>query len=199
MPDWGDDRGDHASTPPRQPLQATAAQQATWRAMGREKFKDPEHQRFAQSHRTDESLREAGRQGYLATAERYGREYASDLLANHRRDQPTRPEREMVGLLKELGAEEGRDYQREYKVSPGMYADFAIPDRKLAIEVHGGAHQAAFFLARGMEEREGRRTETYTREGWTVQVVTDRDLREGRAETRARMRATIAGPTGGRR
>jgi len=198
MPDWGDDRGDRA-TPPRQPLQATAAQQATWQAMGRDKFKDPEHQRFAQSHRTTESLREAGKHGYQATAERYGREYASDLLASHRRDQPTRPEREMVGLLKELGAEEGRDYRREFKVAPGMYADFAIPERKLAIEVHGGAHQAAFFLEKGMEVRESRRTETYAREGWAVHIVTDRDLREGRAETRARIRETIAGATGSRR
>jgi len=198
MPDWGDDRGDRAA-PPRQPLQATAAQQATWRAMGREKFKDAEHQRFAQSHRTAESLREAGKHGYQATAERYGREFASDLLANHRREQPTRPEREMVGLLKELGAEEGRDYQREHKVVPGVYADFAWPERKVAVEVHGGAHQAAFFLERGMEAREERRTAVYAREGWTVQVVTDRDLREERDETRARMRATIAGATGSRR
>ncbi len=199
MTDWGDDRGDHASTPPRQPLQATAEQQATWQAMGREKFRDSEHQRFAQSHRTAESLREAGKHGYQATAERYGREYASDLLASHRRDQPTRPERELVGILKELGVEEGRDYHREYKVSPGMYADFAIPDRKLAIEVHGSAHQATFFLERGIEAREERRAETYARAGWTVQVVTDRDLREGREEIRARMRETIAGATGSRR
>jgi len=198
MPDWGDDRGDRAA-PPRQPLQATAAQQATWRAMGQEKFKDAEHQRFAQSHRTAESLREAGKHGYQATAERYGREFASDLLANHRREQPTRPEREMVGLLKELGAEEGRDYQREHKVVPGVYADFAWPERKVAVEVHGGAHQAAFFLERGMPEREERRTAVYAREGWAVHIVTDRDLREGREETRARMRATIAGATGSRR
>lgn len=198
MPDWGDDRGDRAA-PSRQPLQATATQQATWQAMGRDKFKDPEHQRFAQSHRTAESLREAGKHGYQATAERYGREYASDLLASHRRDQPTRPERELVGILKELGVEEGRDYHREYKVSPGMYADFAIPDRKLAIEVHGSAHQATFFLERGIEAREERRAETYARAGWTVQVVTDRDLREGREEIRARMRETIAGATGSRR
>ncbi len=199
MPDWGDDRGERHANPPQQPLTATTEQRAQWRDMGGEKFRDPDYQRFAQSHRTAESLREAGKHGYQATAERYGREYASDLLANHRRDQPTRPEREMVGLLKELGAEEGRDYRREYKVAPGMYADFAIPDRKLAIEVHGGAHQAAFFLERGMEAREERRTTVYAREGWTVQVVTDRDLREGREETRARMRATIAGATGSRR
>jgi very-short-patch-repair endonuclease len=115
------------------------------------------------------------------------------------REQPTRPEREMVGLLKELGAEEGRDYQREYKVSPGMYADFAIPERKLAIEVHGGAHQATFFLEKGMEAREAQRAETYEREGWTVHIVTDRDLREGRAGTRARMHDAITGAAGGGR
>ncbi len=197
--DWGDDRDARAPGLSRQPLPATEEQQAAWRALGREKFKDPDHQRYAQSHRSTESLRDAGRHGYQATAERYGREFASDLLATHRREQPTRPEREMVGLLKELGAEEGRDYQREYKVSPGMYADFAIPDRKLAIEVHGGAHQAAFFLEKGMEERESRRTETYDREGWAVQIVTDRDLREGRDETRARIRETLAVVTGSRR
>jgi len=197
--DWGDDRDARAPSLSRQPLPATEEQQAAWRALGREKFKDPDHQRYAQSHRSTESLRDAGRHGYQATAERYGREFASDLLATHRREQPTRPEREMVGLLKELGAEEGRDYQREYKVSPGMYADFAIPDRKLAIEVHGGAHQAAFFLEKGMEERESRRTETYTRAGWAVQIVTDRDLRDDRDETRARMRETLAGSTGRRR
>jgi len=197
--DWGDDRDARAPSPSRQPLPATEEQRVAWRALGREKFKDPDHQRYAQSHRSMESLRDAGRHGYQATAERYGRDFASDLLANHRREQPTRPEREMVGLLKELGAEEGRDYQREYKVSPGMYADFAIPERKLAIEVHGGAHQAAFFLEKGMEAREERRAETYARAGWTVQVVTDRELREGREGTRARIRETLAVVTGSRR
>ena len=102
----------------------------------------------------------------------------------------------MVGLLGELGAREGRDYEREHKVAPGVYADFAWPERKLAVEVHGGAHQAAYFLAKGMEAREERRTETYAREGWTVHVVTDRDLREGRDQTRARVRAAIAGSAG---
>jgi len=190
MPDWGDDR-EKPSGAARQPLQPTAAQQAAWREMGGEKFRDPDYQRFAQSHRSTESLREAGRQGYLATAERYGRDYAADLLANHRRETPTRPEREMAALLGELGKQEGRDYQREHKVAPGVYADFAVPERKLAIEVHGGAHQAAFFLDRGMPEREERRSETYAREGWTVQVVTDRDLREGRDGTARQLRGLL--------
>ncbi len=194
--DWGDDRDARAPSPSRQPLPATEEQQAAWRALGREKFRDPDHQRYAQSHRSTESLREAGKHGYQATVERYGREFASDLLASHRRDQPTRPEREMVGLLKELGAQEGQDYQREHKVAPGVYADFAWPERKVAVEVHGGAHQATFFLERGMPEREERRTAVYAREGWTVQVVTDQDLREGREGTRARIRETLAVSTG---
>ena len=108
--DWGDERDERVANVSRQPLRATEEQRAEWRALGREKFRDPDHQRFAQSHRSTESLREAGRHGYQATAERYGRDFASDLLASHRREQPTRPEREMAGLLKELGAEEGRDY-----------------------------------------------------------------------------------------
>jgi len=191
MPDWGDDREKPPTGAGRGPMQPTTAQQAAWREMGREKFKDPDHQRFAQSHRSTESLREAGRQGYLVTAERYGREYTADILANHRREQPTRPEREMTALLTDLGKQEGRDYQREYKVAPGVYADFAVPERKLAVEVHGSAHEAAFFLDRGMPEREERRSAVYAREGWTVQVVTDRDLREGRDGTARQLRGLL--------
>jgi len=191
MPDWGDDREKPAPGAARQPMQPTAEQRTAWEAMGREKFRDPEHQRFAQSHRSTESLRQAGRQGYLVTAERYGRDYAADILANHRREQPTRPEREMTALLTDLGKQEGRDYQREYKVAPGVYADFAVPDRKLAIEVHGSAHFAAFFEARGMPEREERRSETYARAGWTVQIVTDRDLGEGRDGTARQLRGLL--------
>ncbi len=196
---WGDERDARAPGPSRQHLRATEAQRAAWREMGVDRFKDPDHQRYAQSHRSTESLREAGRHGYQATAERYGRDFASDLLADHRRAQPTRGEREMRGLLAELGVQEGQDYQREHKVAPGVYADFAWPDRKVAVEVHGGAHQATFFLERGMPEREERRTAVYEREGWTVHVVTDRDLREGREDTRARMRETLAVSTESRR
>lgn len=197
--DWGLDRDAERPEPARRPQAATEEQRAAWRDLGAAKFQDREYQRYAQSFRTTESLREAGRHGYQATAARYGREYAADLLANHRRAQPTRPERELVGLLSELGAREGQDYQREHKVAPGVYADFAWPERKVAVEVHGGAHQAAFFLARGMPEREERRTAVYAREGWTVHVVTDRDLRERREETRARLRAAVAGSAGSRR
>ena len=67
MPDWGDDREKPPTGVGRQPIQPTAAQQAAWREMGREKFRDPEHQRFAQSHR---SPRACGRRDGKATSPR---------------------------------------------------------------------------------------------------------------------------------
>ncbi len=46
----------------------------------------------------------------------------------------------MIGLLDELGHREGVDYFREYRLARGVYADFAWPECKLAVEVHGSAH-----------------------------------------------------------
>lgn len=196
--DWGDERAGEVRERARQPLTATAEQRTIWRDLGVAKFQDRDYQRYAQSFRTTESLRESGRHGYQETARRYGRDFASELLASHRREQPTRPEREMIGLLGELGKQEGRDYQREFKVAPGVYADFAWPERKLAIEVHGSAHQSAWFLAQGIEVREERRSAVYDEQGWTVRIVTDRDLTQGREHTRAWMRDALT-PARGKR
>jgi len=116
------------------------------------------------------------------------------VLARSRHDHPTAPERATIVLLDELGQREGRDYFREYRVAPGVYADFAWPERKLAVEVHGSAHDAAFFLARGMAEREARRSVVYEEAGWMVRVVTERDLGPDREHTRERLRETLARP-----
>lgn len=102
------------------------------------------------------------------------------MLARSRLDHPTAPERATIALLDELGQREGSDYFREYRVAPGVYADFAWPERKLAVEVHGSAHDAAFLLARGMAEREARWTVVYEEAGWRVRVVTNHDLAVGR-------------------
>jgi very-short-patch-repair endonuclease len=119
------------------------------------------------------------------------------VLARNRLAHPTAPERETIALLDELGQREGTDYFREYRVAPGVYADVAFPERKLAIEVHGSAHDAAFFLARGMAEREARRTAVYEEAGWTVRVVTERDLSADRERTRERLREAITQPEQG--
>lgn len=165
--------------------------------MGREKFRDAEYQRHAQGWRSAESLRASGRAGFAETARRHGRDFAADLLARGRLAHPTAPERATIALLAELGQREGADDHREYRVAPGVYADFAWPGRKLAVEVHGSAHDAAFFLARGMAEREARRSATYDEAGWTVRVVTERDLGPERERTRERLREAIIRPEQG--
>ncbi len=197
-----DDRRDEplaraAPPPERRPPPPTDEERTRWQALGRDKFRDPDYQRYAQGWRSDASLRDSGRAGYAALVEKYGREFAADVLARSRHDHPTAPERAMIALLEELGQREGRDYCREYRVAPGVYADFAWPARRLAVEVHGSAHDAAFFLARGMAEREERRTAVYEETGWSVRVVTERDLGRERERTRDRLREAFTSPEQG--
>lgn len=196
--DWRDEPITRATLPPdRRPPPPTDEERARWQALGRDKFRDPEYQRYAQGWRSDASLRDSGRAGYAALVDKYGREFASDVLARSRHDHPTTPERATIALLDELGQREGQDYFREYRVAPGVYADFAWPDQKLAVEVHGSAHDAAFFLAQGMAEREARRTAVYREAGWSVRVVTERDLGPERERTRDRLREAVMRPEQG--
>ena len=175
----------------RHPPTATAAQREAWRQLGAAKFQDAAYQRYAQGFRSSESLSAAGRAGFAETARRHGRDFAADLLARHRQDHPTDAERAMIALLGELGQAEGADYVREHRVAGGCYADFAWPERRLALEVHGSAHRAQYFLERGMHEREDRKAALYDAAGWEVRVVTDRELFERGAETRERVRAIL--------
>jgi very-short-patch-repair endonuclease len=182
----------------RQPPAPSTEEQARWRALGPAKFQDAAYQRYAQGWRSEESLRASGRAGYAATAARYGRDFAADVLARSRYDHPTAPEQAMIGVLDALGQREGADYYREYRVAPGVYADFAWPEQQLAIEVHGSAHDAAFFLARGLAEREERRAAVYADTGWTARVVTEQQLRDARARTLAQVRQVVSPPEQGR-
>ncbi len=88
-----------ALRPERQPMEATDEQRERWHELGTERFQDPEYQRWAQSHRSTESLREAGRLGYAETARRYGQDFADEFAANYRREHPSEPERRMMELL----------------------------------------------------------------------------------------------------
>ncbi len=195
--EWGDARGERAK-PDHRPPATTAEQRAQWRQLGRDKFQDREYQRYAQAHRTHESLRDAGRRGYQETARRYGRDFGARLLADYRQRHPSDAERAMMATLGALGQREGCEYWREYPVGPGgPYADFAWPERKLAIEVIGTAHSAAFFQEQGLVEREARRMAVYEREGWRVRTVTWQELRDRPDQTRERVQALLA-PAEGR-
>jgi hypothetical protein len=62
---------------------------------------------------------------------------------------PTAPERAVLGVLDGLWQREVRASFREYRVAPGVYADFAWPGRRLAVEVHGSAQDAPDGDVRG--------------------------------------------------
>ncbi|HEX5506469.1 MAG TPA: DUF559 domain-containing protein [Thermomicrobiales bacterium] len=206
--DWGDGRdeaardgtgpaGSVAGRTARRPPPASPEQRAYWRSLGREKFQDRDYQAYAQAHRSVESLRAAGRAGFAETARRHGRDFAAGILARQRREHPSVDERAMIGLLAEVGQHEGREYFREYPVVPGrVYADFAWPERRLAIEVNGTAHDAAWFIEQGIRERDARRVAAYDAAGWAVRVVTACDLRERRDATCEQVRALLAAKDG---
>lgn len=179
--------------PASRPLEPTDKERERWQELGNDRNTDPDYMRYVQSHRSHESLAESGRRGYAATARKYGRDFAADILAAHRRDNPSGPEQALIGLLRELGYEANRDYLREHKLEPGVYSDFAWPERKLAIEVHGSAHQAEFFLGNGMLEREIGRSEAYDRKGWRVVVVTGDQLLDEMTTTRERIQTLLNG------
>ncbi len=165
--------------PDRQPLEATNEQRQHWRSLGQERFQDPEYQRWAQSHRSRESLQEAGRLGYAETARKYGPEFADGFAAQWRLDNPTQPEKRMMELLRELGFEEGRDYEREAQVG-NRRVDFAFHERKVAIEVHGGVHEEVFRERFGAvesgAEQDDRHNEEVKQSGYHLLIAWRREL-----------------------
>ncbi len=181
--------------PEREPLAASDEQREGWRELGQERFQDPEYQRWAQSHRSRESLREAGRLGYAETARRYGSAFADEFAANYRREHPSEPERRMMELLTELGFLEGRDYEREAKIG-GRRVDFAFHDRQLAIEVYGGVHEQRFrerfnLQEQGAEEDQ-RHVEDVEGAGYRLVIAWRRELdEEGLAHKRDEIRAML--------
>ncbi len=168
-----------ALKPERQPIEATEEQRERWQGMGKDRFGDPEYQRWAQSHRSTESLREAGRLGYAETARRYGADFADRFAAQWRLDNPTQPERRMMELLGELGFQEGRDYEREAQVG-GRRVDFAFHERKVAIEVYGGVHDELFHERFGSvesgAEQDDRHNEDVQGAGYWLMIAWRREL-----------------------
>jgi very-short-patch-repair endonuclease len=89
----------------------------------------------------------------LATLRRLRRRYALPdpatlaLVAQERRDRPTRAERELAALLNEVNghALEGR-FEREWVCGGRWIVDFYFPEVQLAIEVDGGYHRSTFQL-----------------------------------------------------
>lgn len=197
------DRRDDPAPAPRWPPDPTAEQRDRWAQPGYDRFQDAEHQRWAQGHRSAESLREAGRKGYAEMRERAGGEERTfDRSRSYRLEHPTAEERAMIERLGALGLREGADYEREYPLRYDhpeggrafIMPDMAWPARRLAIEVHGSIRESRY--GDEVRARDARKAAVYAREGWRVLTVTGRELREDPAGVREQARAFLAGPDG---
>lgn len=105
----------------------------------------------------------------------------ADLAAAWRRVHPTVPEQQMLGILATLGARDGVDFQREYKIVPGLYADIAFPADRLVIEVFGGVHTHDFFSRSGERAADDeRKLQLLASLGWEVLVVKTAEMSQKR-------------------
>lgn len=146
---------------------------------------DSDWMRHLQSLRSHESLSQAGKLGFRATAERHGYDSAMEFSARFWRQHPERaslPERQMMGMLESLGQERGRDYEHIYMTAPGVWSDFAWPNEMKAVEVWGGVHGQDFRQrvdpAHAVERarRDEQRIESMQYHGWELKIVMAREL-----------------------
>jgi len=178
----------------------TPEMDARFKALGAERLRDPEYQRYAQGFRSHDSLSEAGKVGYRVTGEKHGWEFVHDKIADARRDNPSDAEQRMIGLLAEAGERDARGggmpghvYEREYKVAPFTHVDFAWPESGKIIEVYGGVHLIPELDPDGMRAAyDAARIERIEGLGWEVLVVTSDDLTPAnRGEAAAAIRAFL--------
>ncbi|MDP9379912.1 MAG: hypothetical protein M3Q29_07135, partial [Chloroflexota bacterium] len=180
--------------PTSRPLQPTLETIKRWEALpGRERFRDPDYMRYLQSRRSHDSLVESGRAGFRATSEKYGYDYAMELSARFWREHPERaslPERQTMQLLQRLGQQREVDYHHIHKLAPGVWSDFAWPDKMKAIEVWGGIHDQDVRervdprTAEQLMQRDSERIQKAVDRGWSVKVVMAHELKASQlAET----------------
>jgi hypothetical protein len=82
----------------------------------------------------------AGKLGFQATGGMHGWQKAHEKARQYRLENPSEPERWMMGVLSEAGF---TDYEREYPLHGGYSLDFVL-DGVVAIEVNGHQHKPSF-------------------------------------------------------
>lgn len=125
-----------------------------------------------------------------ATPARLRRRYARPdretlaLVAQARRERPTRAERALAAFLAEVNghALEGR-FEREWVCRDRWLVDFYFPEVRLAVEVDGGYHRSTFQL--GWDLFKAAELEAA---GLTVLRLTNQEVLGDRARLRAKLR-----------
>lgn len=130
-----------------QAMTLTAAQRsenARKAGLARAKAFTPEYQRAARARQSSESLAERGRKGYNALVAKLGKAGALQIVAEYRREHPSRYETQLAAALDDAGI----PYRREVVIGEAI-ADFVIDETATVIEVNGGNwHNAANDFAR---------------------------------------------------
>ncbi len=191
--DYRDDTPKEAfKDPTARPLEPTEETLKRWEAMsGRERFRDSDYMRMLQSRRTPESLAQSGKRGFEVTAERHGYDAGMEHSARWFREHPERasePERRMMELLERQGQKMGEEYQYIYKAAPGVWVDYAWPDRMKYIEVWGGVHNQETLeridpeTAEARVQRDSEHIEQTLERGWTGKVVMAHELKPGQID-----------------
>ena len=138
-------------------------------------FRSSDLQRELRSRVSSEASSANGKKGWLATAAKYGADFAAQTLARWRREHPSKLERQVSVWLDEFQV----TYEREVQIGKRLilFADFLLADIKLVIEVdgqrwHGQDHKA----------RDVRKTRCFQRNGYVVLRLSEKAIQSGAAK-----------------
>lgn len=148
---------------------------------------DREYQQSARSHVSPEACAENGAAGAKRTIELHGLDAFRQAARKKRLLHPTKPERAMIGLLRELGQVAGRDYDREFEPfvrdeeGEEVYicVDFAWAGRSALIEVDGALHRRAAKDPEKLRKQQAwdkRKAKLLRKAGWRLLSIDDTDI-----------------------
>lgn len=156
-------------------------------------FRDPELQRELRSRVSSESCSANGKKGFLATAAKYGRDFAVRMAAAWRRSrEPTDLESQVEAWLDEFQVR----YERDAPVG-GYFADYLLRDFSLVVEVDGHVwHTNHRLHGQDRVSHDKRKDKVLRRQGYTVLRLPESAIRDGSAKDdldRAITRQLVAG------
>lgn len=125
-----------------------------------------------------------GKKGWQTTVARYGRLFASQVLARWRREHPTNLERQVISWLDEFQV----TYTREVQIGDEgnfAFADFVLSDIGLIIEVDGERwHTRNNLHGEDRPKRDAQKARLFRRHGYALLRLSERSITTGKAKDR---------------
>ena len=142
-------------------------------------FRDPEFQREMRSRVSSESCSANGKKGFLATAAKYGRDFAVRMAAAWRRSRnPTNLEGRVEAWLDEFEV----PYERDAQIG-AYFADYLLRDLNLVVEVDGHTwHTNHPLHGQDREAHDKRKNRVLRRHGYRVLRLDEASIRNGSAK-----------------